>query len=238
MQNVTDKVTWTSSAENVATVDSGGVFTTAAMGDVVITAALAPVSTTVAMTVGPAALARIDISPSAPKTPANTTQQLVAVGRYTDGTIREVNDLASWSSSDETKVTIANSGLATGLNSGRVTVTATAGTISASATMTVSDAQLLRVALLPYQPILGRGVAQPFVALGTFDDSSTHELVSTSWSSSNVGVAPIKGDGVATAAQDGSTTITATAGAISNSTTLTVVPAALVRSWLHRQLHP
>jgi trimeric autotransporter adhesin len=227
-QNVTNKVTWTSSAENVATVDSAGVFTAVAIGDTVITAALASVSATLAMTVGPPALTKIDISPSAPTTPANTTLQLVAVGRFTDGSTREVNDLASWSSSDEAKVQIANSGLATGLGSGTVTVTATASTISGSATMTVSDATLLRVALLPYQPVLGRGVVQPFVLLGTFDDSSTHELVSASWSSSNVGVASIQEDGVTTTAQAGSSTITGTVGAISNSTTLTVVPAALV----------
>ncbi len=227
--DLSDKVTWSSSADNVVTVSSLGTVTGLTMGAAVVTATSGSVSSTIDLTVGPAALSQINISPSAPNTPPNTMQQLVAVGRYTDGTAREVNNLVTWSSSDESKVTISTSGLATALATGTPTVTATSANISGSATMTVSGAQLVRIALLPYEPVTGIGVTQQFVALGTFDDYSTHTLVSSSWSSSQSNVASITPAGLLTPLQAGSSTITATAGTVASTTVLTVLPATLSR---------
>lgn len=225
--DLSDKVTWSSSAQNIATVSALGDITALALGSVVVTATSGSISSTLDLTVGPPALSKIDVSPSAPSTPANTTQQLTAVGRYTDGTAREVNDLVTWSSSDESKVTISANGVAAALATGAPTVTATAGTISGSATMTVSAAQLVRIALLPYQPVTGVGVLQQFVVLGTFDDYSTHQLLSASWNSSQPGVASIDTTGLLTPVQAGASTITATVGSLSNTTGLTVLPATL-----------
>lgn len=227
--DLSDKVTWTSSAQNIATVSTLGHITALALGSVVVTATLDSISSTLDLTVGPPALASIDISPSAPNTPPNTAAQLVAVGRYTDGTAREVNDLVTWSSSDQSKVTISATGLATALITGSPTVTATVGTISGSATMTVSSAQVAQIALLPYQPVTGIGVLQQFSVLGKFDDYSIHQLVSASWSSSNPAVASIDSTGLVTPLQPGASTITATLGGISKPATtgLTVLPATL-----------
>ncbi|MGE5207443.1 MAG: Ig-like domain-containing protein [Chlamydiota bacterium] len=225
--DLTDKVTWTSSAEEIATVSSLGDVTGASFGSVTVTAVSGSVQDSLALTVGPPALSRIDISPSAPSTPANTTLQLVAMGRYTDGSIREVNDLVSWTSSDASKVTISASGLARAFTIGAATVTAKTGDIAGSATMMVSTAQLVRMAVLPYQPVTGIGVKQHFTALGTFDDYGTRELASVSWSSSSPAVAGITAGGVATPLQAGSTTITGAVGTISNSTVLTVLQASL-----------
>lgn len=227
-RDLTDKVTWTSSASNIATVSGLGDVTGVSLGTATITATKESLSDSIGLTVGPAALAQISLSPSAPSIPANTAQQLVALGRYTDGSTREVNDLVTWSSSDLTKATISEKGIATALSGGTLTVTAKAGDVSGSATMTVSTAQLVRIALLPYQPVTGLGVVQHFVALGTFDDYSTRELVSVSWNSSDTAVATIDVDGRATPLKSGSATITATSGTITHSTVLTVLPATLV----------
>ncbi len=225
--DLTDKVAWSSSAQGIATVTTLGDVTGVAPGSAVITAVSGSVRASLALTVGPAALSRIDISPSAPSTPANTMLQLVAMGRYTDGSIREVNDVVSWTSSDTSKVTIATRGLARALTIGTATVTAKAGDISGSATMTVSSAQLVRMALVPYQPVTGVGVRQLFTALGTFDDYGTRQLANVTFSSSNPTVAGITAGGVATPLQAGSTTITGTVGSLTNSTVLTVLPTTL-----------
>ena len=228
----TDKVSWASSSASIATVSALGDVTGVSKGSAVITATMNTLTDTIDLTVGDAEVSRSDISPSAPSTPANTTQQLVALGRYTDGTAREVNDLVAWTSSDDSKVTISATGLATALASGTATVTSTvttsSGTVSGSASMVVSTALLVRIAVLPYQPVTGLGVVHRFVALGTFDDYSTHELVSATWSSSNTAIASTTADGVVSPLQSGSTTITAKVGATEGSTVLTILPAKLV----------
>ena len=225
-RDLSDKVTWTSSDGNIATVSALGAITGLAMGAVMVTATSGSISSTIDLTVGSAALSEIDISPSAPNTPPNTMQQLAAVGRYTDGTAHELNNV-TWTSSDESKLTISALGLASALATGTATVTATSGAITGSATVTVSGAQLVRIALLPYEPVTGIGVAQQFVMLGTFDDYGTHQLISTAWSSSQSNVASITSDGLVTPLLAGSSTITATVGTITNTTALTVLPATL-----------
>jgi uncharacterized protein YjdB len=67
---------------------------------------------------------------------------------------------------------------------------------------------------------------QQFIATGTFSDSSTQQLGSVTWSSSNSAVAQITNDatnhGVGMAVAAGTVTITATAGGVSGTATLTV----------------
>jgi trimeric autotransporter adhesin len=67
-----------------------------------------------------------------------------------------------------------------------------------------------------------------FIATGTFSGMSPEQLSSVTWSSSNPAVVQISNDasnhGLAVALAEGKVTITATAGSISGSTTLTVGP--------------
>ncbi len=63
-----------------------------------------------------------------------------------------------------------------------------------------------------------------FTATGYFNDGSSHTLTTNlTWASSSVNVAAINTNGLATGLAQGVTTITATSGSVSNSTTLTVV---------------
>ncbi|MFP5211542.1 MAG: Ig-like domain-containing protein [Acidobacteriota bacterium] len=228
--DLTSRVTWTSSDSHIATVNTDGGVAGVSLGTVTITASKDSLSSSISITVGRAVLSRIYITPSEPSLPANTTLQLVALGTFSDGTSREVNDLVTWAGSDNTKLTVSSDGTVTSLSSGTVAVTATAiaGTISASVNVNVTTAQLVRLAVLPYQPVTGVGVLQKFSALGTFDDYTTSELVSVSWNSSNSSVATIASDGKATPLKSGATTITATAGAIHGSVVLTILPATLL----------
>jgi trimeric autotransporter adhesin len=62
------------------------------------------------------------------------------------------------------------------------------------------------------------------IAKGTFNDGSMQQLASVTWSSSNAAIASIANDasnsGVAFGIAAGTTTITATAGSVSGSATL------------------
>ena len=224
---LTDKVTWFSSDNSIAAVNAAGQVTGVAKGNVVITASTKSLSSTISLSVGDAVLSRIDITPPAPSLPANTALQLVAIGTFSNGTSRDVSDLVTWSGSDSSRLVVSSIGRVTGIGSGTTTVTAKAGAISASVSVKVTTSQLVRMAVLPYQPVTGVGVIQRFSALGTFDDYTTSELVSVSWNSSDSTVAQVSSGGTATPLKSGATTITATAGAIQGSVVLTVLPATL-----------
>jgi len=109
----------------------------------------------------------------------------------------------------------------------------TSGTAQASAELyqpaTLTPPNLESIALSPSSPTLPLDTAQNFTATGTFSGSSTQQLASVTWSSSNPEVASITDDatnlGAAFGLATGTSTITACAGAICGSTTVTVPPA-------------
>jgi hypothetical protein len=75
----------------------------------------------------------------------------------------------------------------------------------------------------PPAPSVAAGIAQPFTATGTYTDASTQDLTAlVTWASTNLAVATVDAGGLATTLSAGSTTISATLGAISASTLLAV----------------
>src|SRR5204862_4098789 len=85
------------------------------------------------------------------------------------------------------------------------------------------------IAVTPVNPSVASGLTRQFAATGTYTNNSTQDLTSTvSWSSSAPGVATINSGGLATSVAQGSTTIAATFGSISGSSTLFVNAPALV----------
>lgn len=148
--------------------------------------------------------------------------------------------MATWSSSDAAVATVSNNagsqGLATATGMGTTTITATSGTVSGSTALTVSNVipTLVTIVVTPPAPaIVGVRATQQFVATGTYSDGS-NQIVTTSvtWSSSAPKVATISNaagsQGLATSVGVGSSTITATMGSVSGSTSLTVNAAPLV----------
>ena len=108
---------------------------------------------------------------------------------------------------------------------GSAAITATLDSGSASAQVTVTPAELTTMTVSPDAPTIVVGETLSFTATGTYTDGTTQNLTATvTWSSSNQAVALIDTTGVATAIGGGTTTITATSGAISGSTWLTVPP--------------
>jgi hypothetical protein len=129
---------------------------------------------------------------------------------------------------------------ATLLNNGKVLVAAGAD-VTNNAVINVASAELYEPATLtppglialvvtPANPAIPEGAAQTLAAMGTFSDSSTEQLVSAIWSSSNTAVSTVSNDvtnrGTAYVTPPaGSATITACAGSVCGSTALSVSPA-------------
>ena len=78
--------------------------------------------------------------------------------------------------------------------------------------------------MTPANPSVPKGLAQQFIATGTFSDSSTQDLTNqVTWASATTFVATINAAGRATAVNTGTSTISASLGGVTGSTVLTVV---------------
>jgi len=93
---------------------------------------------------------------------------------------------------------------------------------------TLAPPNLVSITVTPATFALSPGQTQPFVATGTFSDTSTEQLASVTWNSSDTTVAEVANDAssptLGYAVALGTTTISATAGSVSGSATLAVRP--------------
>src|SRR5207249_7053658 len=125
---------------------------------------------------------------------------------------------------------IDGTGLATAAGYGSTTITATTGSVGGTATLTVDLASTVAtVVVTPSAATLrALGARQQFRAEARDQHGAVVPGVAFTWASGQPSVATIDGTGLATAAGDGLTTITATTGAVSGAATLTGVVASTV----------
>jgi uncharacterized protein YjdB len=136
-QDVTTPVAWKSSADSVATVDSNLAMGEGA-GQSTITATLSGISATANLTVVFPQQVSMSITPATAQVAAGSTTQLTATGTFIDGTTQDFTTLVNWSSSSPTNATVGyQTGLVSGLASGASTITATLGSVTGTAKLTV-----------------------------------------------------------------------------------------------------
>ncbi len=133
----------------------------------------------------------------------------------------DTDKTVSWSSSAPDVVSVED-GLVTALSEGTATVTATAGSVSASCKVTVKH---------QYVPVSGITLDQSEI---TLTEGTTKELIATitptgadasdlEWKSSDSAVASVSATGVVTAVAPGTAVVTVSAGGFSASCTVTVI---------------
>jgi uncharacterized protein YjdB len=208
-----------------------------ATGATTVTATDGLISGAAVLTVLPAVLVSITVSPTTASIAAGDTQQFAATGHYSDLSTADLTSSVTWSSSLTSYGTVSNAsgsqGLATGVADGATTITATDGLISGAAVLTVLPPTLLAITVAPVTASIAAGDTQQFTATGHYSDLSTADLTSSvTWSSSLTSYGTVSNasgsQGLATGVADGATTITATDGLISGAAVLTVLPAVLV----------
>ncbi len=151
--------------------------------------------------------------------------QVGGVEVSTDGgtTWHPANGRASWS-----YVWVPDALGATTLRARATDDSANTGATSAAVGVSVIGPTLTSIAVTPANPTVLVGVTQQFTATGTYSNSTTQDVTGqVVWASSNGGVAAMNADGLATGESGGGTTISATLGAVSGSTVLTVNSGAL-----------
>jgi len=138
-QNLTSSVSWYAVPQTSASVNSGGLVTATGQGNVNITAAYGTYSGVSTLMVGPAGLISIAVSPSTASIPVGSNQQFVAVGSYSDGSTQDITSSATWTATG-TASSVSATGLATVLAGGSTTITASSGSLTGSAVLTVQTA--------------------------------------------------------------------------------------------------
>jgi hypothetical protein len=131
-QNLTTFATtsWTTSGTAAATISSKGLVTagtTTGANDITAKDLTSSVSGTTTLTVTSAPPDSITVSPTNQTIYMGTTpqQQFDATGHYADGTTPDFTSFVTWHSSNTGVATIDNTGLATAVAAGTVTITAT-----------------------------------------------------------------------------------------------------------------
>lgn len=130
-------ITWSTSDASVATVNNG-VVTAQALGTATISATSEGKSASAQITVTVAPVATVAVSPATVSVLPGATTQLTAT--LSDASGHQLSGrTVTWASSDQSKATVSQTGLVTGVAYGQVTITATSEGKSGSATVKVSD---------------------------------------------------------------------------------------------------
>ncbi|MGC2612677.1 MAG: Ig-like domain-containing protein [Terracidiphilus sp.] len=214
---------------SIATVDKTGLVTGVAAGTATVKAQVGTVSKTATLTIEnlnsieivPAAIA---VSPVTAITIAEgTATGLAAIATLADGSTQDITSSVTWVSPTPATATISDalgsSGWASGIAPGTVAVSAVFDAQSAAVKFTVTNATLSTIAIMPTAAQnVALGHTQQYTAQATFSDSSEQDLTNqVTWTSSDLPVAVVNGNGLATSTGVGATMVKA-AGDINGST--------------------
>jgi trimeric autotransporter adhesin len=139
--DVTSQVAWSSSATNIATINSSGLATAVALGTTTITAKSnnSSVTSTAMLTVSSKTVTTITVSPANPTLllAGGQSQQFTASATFSDGTIGDVTSSCAWTSSNASVATISSSGLAQPVSTGSTVIGASLGGVAGTTTLTI-----------------------------------------------------------------------------------------------------
>jgi trimeric autotransporter adhesin len=234
VQDVTNISTWSSSSPFLTS--NSGLAIGETLGTNTISATFDGVSATgpANLTVDLSNLVSISLLPSTSSTANHTQVEFAAIGTFNDGSTRDVSSLVTWSSSNPAVADFGSTDNAVRSKAvGATNIVALLGTLSASATLNVTTAQLQSIAVLPANASIAPSTRLAFAAIGAFSDSTTQDLTNqVTWSVSGPSGSSVNLKGVVTAGQSaGSNTVNvsspAALGSIQGSTALTVTSATL-----------
>lgn len=240
VKDITQQADWASSNPGVAiignTEGSKGLVTSVGVGSTAITATMDEMSNYTHLTVTPAELLSLEITPENTTVTLGFTKQFTLIGNYTDDTTQDLTIHATWASSDTSVATISNTagskGLAATVSEGVTTIGASIEGIAASTQLIVTKANLMAIQVEPQNAVVVLGFTKRYTATGVFTDGMTQNITDkVTWSTSDSSLVTISNEpgskGMATPILVGTVTVSATYSGITGSTTLEVQPASL-----------
>jgi Big-like domain-containing protein len=127
-------------------------------------------------------LTGIAVGPSA-TIQTGTTMQMSAVGTYDDGRQKSLSSGVFWGTGNASVATISTTGLVTGVGPGQSVITGASGTVSASATVTVTLGGLTSIKVTSADGFTSIvwGSSEQFVATGTANGQQIDITDSVTW---------------------------------------------------------
>jgi len=238
--DVTNDVAWQSQNSAVATVSAGarpGLATGAGTGVAGITARYddTHAGAAVVQVVSPT-LQSIEINPPVAQTAAGVVQPFTAIGVYSDDSRIDITDRALWSSSNASVASIEPGepqGLVRGEAPGAAVVSAVLNGVTGNASLVVTPASVVSVAVGPAEARIRVDDEQAFTAIARLSDGSSREITDeVTWTSASPEVASVSNapgsEGLALGLAAGSARIQAWhRGALMGAATLQVMPAQI-----------
>lgn len=223
------EVFWHSEHPDIAVVSNEGAVTGIVPGQVRIAASVEGVAGYSDVTVLPKPPASITLSSKTLSLTVGQEARLQATVKDADGGVL-TDAPVDWKSSNTAVATVDANGLVHGVSAGTATITATSGSVSDQAAVTVSPVPANAVVVSPGEATLFVGETVTLKATVTDANGDPLSGRPVTWSSSATGVATVSASGVVTARAPGTATITASSEGKSGKSTITVklVPVASV----------
>ena len=223
------EIFWHSEHPDVAVVSTEGAVTGVVPGEVRIAASVEGVAGYSTITVLPKPPASIELSSNTLSLTVGQESRLQATVRDADGGVLSGAPV-DWKSSNANIATVDGDGLVHGVGQGSATITATSGSVTDQATVTVSPVPANAVVVSPGEATLFVGETVTLKAAVTDANGDPLSGRPISWSTSSGSVATVSTSGVVTAVAPGTATITASSEGKSGKSTITVkqVPVASV----------
>ena len=215
------EVAWASSDTLVAVVDGAGLVTAVRAGEAEVSATAAGITGRAELTVVPPAPTSVAVTPdTVALTALGHTVQLTAEVRDQNARVM-AGATVTWSSGDTSVATVDAAGLVTAVAEGTATVTASAGSASGSAVVTVMPS-VATVEVSPSAETLAVGATVQLTAEAF--DANGHAVTEAefSWESSDIAIATVDASGLVTGLAEGTATITASSGSAQGTAAITV----------------
>lgn len=214
-------LSWNSTNPAVATVDGAGVVTAVQQGQTTVRVTAGEVQAIGTVVVEPKPLARIELLPAALELQVGDTARVVPQLYDEAGTRIEGADV-HWAAQDPAVVTIDDSGLVTAISAGQSRITASAGGVSAHASVTVVPIAAASVDVVsPVQRyFIGTTIQLEARVRDRFGNELTDRQVS--WSVSDPAIAEIEDNGLLRPRSPGLVTVSASVESASGALVLRV----------------
>ncbi|WP_197018479.1 Ig-like domain-containing protein [Methanoculleus sp. MH98A] len=220
---------WSCDNETVGEIDTDGIFTALAAGTATITATAEDITGTATVTVTDEEPAATEITIEPPEATLDVNETVTFEATVRDQFGGEVPGVSvTWSCDNETVGAInESSGFFTAHAAGTATVTATAGDLSETATITVTadepeEPVLERIEVEPDTATLDVGDTEQFAAIAFDENGLEMTGVEFAWSCDNETIGTVDDTGLFSALASGTATVTASAGDVSGTATVTV----------------
>ncbi|HFC12354.1 MAG TPA: hypothetical protein ENJ56_05880, partial [Anaerolineae bacterium] len=241
--DITNLGRWTSDNLAVLSVSNGGdkqgIVSAIDEGNATIQISYLDVSSQIGLSVSPATLRSISISPQNISLPGNTELDLTATGIYSDGQSRDITQAVLWSSDAPEIASISNtvgkSGNLRAVTTGTTTISASLADLSSSILIEVTDDTIKGLNILfTGESNLAANSQRLLSAIGNYASGATQDLTQqVKWQTSNSEICTISSAataetaGILTTLASGLCVATASFGEVSSTVLLTVSTAKL-----------